>query len=66
MKISSLIALLEKAQKEHGDLTVSCMTAPFHDGETEVLTSKLIGVSENPPNNGVADTQKVFTVGYQS
>ncbi len=65
MRISALIALLEAAKTEHGDLTVSCMTAPFGDGETEVLSSELVGVTSFPPNNGRAETGKVFTVGYQ-
>lgn len=43
-------------QRVHGDIDVVCMTAPFGDGETEILSPDLIGVSDTAPNNGDAET----------
>ena len=63
MKISELIAHLANVQREQGDIEVVCMTAPYGDGETEVLTEELLDITRGRPNNGLAVTDQVVLIG---
>lgn len=63
MKISELEVILANAKREHGDIEVACMTAPFNDGETEVLNESLVTVSKAKPDNGDAESGPIFYIG---
>ena len=63
MKISELEVILANARGQHGDIEVACMTAPFNDGETEVLNLSLITVSQDEPDNGDAKPGPILYIG---
>lgn len=63
VKISQFEAILANARHQHGDIEVACMTAPFNDGETEVLNESLIDVSQDKPDNGDAEAGPIFYIG---
>jgi len=65
MLLSDYIEKLKTALAEEGDMTVACMTAPFHDGESEVLNDSLINIVDSKPNNGHSKTAKVLAIGYK-
>ncbi|WP_141097939.1 hypothetical protein [Stenotrophomonas maltophilia] len=48
MKISELQAWLSAQSARYGDIDVVCMTAPFADGEVELVEGERLGVSTTP------------------
>lgn len=65
MLLSVYIEKLKTKLAEEGDMSVACMTAPFNDGESEILDDSLINVTDSKPNNGQAETVKILAIGYK-
>jgi hypothetical protein len=67
MKISELQAWLEEQKKLYGDIEVGVQQPSPHDGgETAMLTSDLLGVTDENPDYRPQTTAEMFvTIGYQ-
>ena len=65
MLLSEHIEQCKELLDKEGDMTVACMTAPFNDGESEVLNGTLVNVINEKPNNGQCKTDKILAIGYK-